>query len=125
MTVAITGVRSPRADQDGRRVLVDRLWPRGLAKDRADWDGWLKDVAPSTQLRTWWHHDPERQAEFAERYRAELASNPAVAQLRAWLVEYGTITLLTATHDPAASHLPVLRAVIEDADPSTPGPARP
>ena len=112
MNIAIRGVREPRGDDDGYRVLADRLWPRGLSKEHADWDRWAKEVAPSAELRTWWRHDEARRAEFAARYRAELDGNPVLDELRAAAIERGALTLLTATHDPAASHLPVLRDVL-------------
>jgi uncharacterized protein YeaO (DUF488 family) len=83
---------------DGRRVLVDRLWPRGLRKDAASWDEWLKDAAPSDELRKWYGHDPARFAEFAKRYRAELARTEALRTLRRYAAE-GPLTLLTATRD--------------------------
>jgi uncharacterized protein YeaO (DUF488 family) len=83
---------------DGRRVLVDRLWPRGLRKDAANWDEWLKDAAPSDELRKWYGHDPARFAEFAKRYRAELAHAEALRTLRRYAAE-GPLTLLTATRD--------------------------
>jgi len=83
---------------DGRRVLVDRLWPRGLRKESANWDEWLKDAAPSAELRTWYGHDPARFAEFAKRYRAELAHTEALRTLRGYAAE-GPLTLLTATRD--------------------------
>lgn len=94
---------------DGRRVLVDRLWPRGLAKERAHIDEWAKDVTPSNELRKWFHEDRDtRRAEFAERYRAELDDHAeAVDGLRAEGRGH-TVTLLTANKDPDTSHVPVL-----------------
>jgi len=71
------------AEQDGQRILVDRLWPRGLTKINAKIDLWLKDVAPSTELRHWFNHDPEKWPEFKKRYRAELQNNSAWSELRA------------------------------------------
>ncbi|WP_285664401.1 DUF488 domain-containing protein [Actinorhabdospora filicis] len=99
---------------DGRRILVDRLWPRGLAKERAHVDEWAKDVTPSNELRRWFHADRDaRRAGFEERYRAELDDHAeAVAALRAE-GERGTVTLLTATKDPGTSHVPVLLARLE------------
>ncbi len=91
----------------GTRVLVDRLWPRGLKKDGAPFDEWCKDVAPSTELRTWYGHDPERFAEFRRRYLAELQEPPAsdaLAQLRS----ESHLVLLTATKDVAHSAATVL-----------------
>lgn len=110
-------VRGESSDDDGTRVLVDRLWPRGLAKADAEYDEWAKDVAPSSELRKWYGHDPDRYDEFARRYRAELAEGaPAegVDRLRSAAAE-GPLTLLTATRDVDASHAPVLAAVIDEA----------
>ncbi|MFE0413382.1 DUF488 domain-containing protein [Streptomyces tendae] len=87
--------------QDGKRVLVDRLWPRGMSKERADLDEWLRDVAPSTDLRRWYHHDPERYDEFRRRYHAELEDpdhQAALERLRDLSAD-AKVTLLTATKD--------------------------
>ena len=100
---------SPEAS-DGQRVLVDRLWPRGLSKERADLDEWCKQVAPSTELREWYHHDPDRYEEFARRYRAELGEPEraaAFATLRE-LAEHGPLTLLTASRRSDISEATVL-----------------
>lgn len=99
-----------RASGDGYRVLVDRLWPRGLSKERADLDEWCKDVAPSTELRRWYAHDRERFDEFTRRYRIELADTEratALEHLRA-LLRRGNLMLLTATIDPDISEAAVL-----------------
>ncbi|GAA4089542.1 DUF488 domain-containing protein [Actinomadura miaoliensis] len=96
--------------QDGTRVLVDRLWPRGLSKDSARIDEWLKDVAPSTELRRWYGHDPSRYDEFCRRYEAELADEAhtkALDHLRE-LAASGPLTLLTATKDMDHSQVPTL-----------------
>ena len=93
------------------RVLVDRLWPRGVRKEGVPWDLWLKDVAPSDGLRRWYHAHPEGLEEFRLRYRAELGEGAAAAAL-ARLAELGTsraLALLTSRHDLAASHVPVVR----------------
>jgi uncharacterized protein YeaO (DUF488 family) len=111
----------PDAD-DGTRVLVDRIWPRGMTKARAALDEWCKDVAPSTELRKWYGHDPARFEEFARRYRLELADPEragALAHLRA-LASAGPLTLLTATKDPAISEASVLASMLAS---SAPGPA--
>lgn len=95
---------------DGTRVLVDRIWPRGLSKEKAALDEWCKNVSPSTELRTWYHHDPERFDEFGRRYRAELEEPEraeALRHLRA-LAEKRTLTLLTATKRPEISEAEVL-----------------
>ena len=98
------------APSTGHRVLVDRLWPRGVKKDGAPIDEWCKDAAPSTELRKWYGHDPERFAEFGERYRRELAETPAreaLEELRR-LAETGTVVLVTATKDVDPSAAAVL-----------------
>ena len=95
---------------EGTRVLVDRLWPRGLSKDKAHVDEWLKEVAPSTGLRKWYGHDPEKHEEFERRYLGELTDDDhaeAVARLRE-LVERGPVTLLTATKEVSSSEVPPL-----------------
>jgi uncharacterized protein YeaO (DUF488 family) len=99
------------------RVLVDRLWPRGLRKDSVDYDEWLKDVAPSTELRRWYGHVPERFADFSACYHRELAGSPAataVAHLRD-LAARQPLVLLTATRDVEHSGAVVLRTAVERA----------
>lgn len=101
---------------DGARVLVDRLWPRGLSKADAQLTEWCKDVAPSSELRRWFHHEGPRFAEFAERYREELAQEavqPALEGLRERAVQ-GPLTLLTATKDVSVSHVNVLVEVLRE-----------
>lgn len=95
--------------QDGRRVLVDRIWPRGLAKARAELDDWCKDVAPSTALRKWYGHDPARFDEFSRRYRDELEEpEPAEALQGLRRLARDRLTLLTATKDTDISAATVL-----------------
>jgi uncharacterized protein YeaO (DUF488 family) len=99
---------------DGTRVLVDRIWPRGLTKDKARLDLWLKQVAPSTELRKWYRHDPERFEEFGRRYREELEDAEraqALEHLRE-LTGSGTLTLLTATRHAEISEAEVLADLI-------------
>jgi uncharacterized protein YeaO (DUF488 family) len=99
---------------DGTRVLVDRVWPRGLTKDKARLDQWCKQVAPSTQLRKWYSHDPERFEEFDRRYREELKDAEralALEQLRE-LARSGTLTLLIATRHAEISQAAVLADLI-------------
>jgi uncharacterized protein YeaO (DUF488 family) len=101
---------SPASD-DGLRVLVDRIWPRGIRKDDADFDEWIKDVAPSTELRQWFGHDPQRYAEFRRRYLAELRDpqrKQAGQHIREASSAYKRTTLLTAARDPEHSHVAVL-----------------
>lgn len=99
----------PSAD-DGVRVLVDRLWPRGLTKERAELDLWPKDVTPSNELRKWYHAHPEEFEEFSKRYRTELQDQgEAIEQIRA---AGDVVTLLTAGKDVEHSQVPVLLGVL-------------
>lgn len=102
------------AVSDGHRVLVDRLWPRGVSKERAELDEWAKDVAPSPALRAEWHHHRERFDEFAARYREELDANPAVEQLLALGREHDRVTLLFGARDAQVNHAAVLLAWLGD-----------
>jgi len=100
---------------DGARVLVDRVWPRGLRKDALHLDDWIKDVAPSTELRTWYGHDPARFGEFRQRYLNELAGSPqraALGRLRALAAKGQPLTLLTATRDVDHSQAAVLARLL-------------
>jgi uncharacterized protein YeaO (DUF488 family) len=104
-------VYEPASAQDGARILVDRLWPRGVSKERAELDEWAKELSPSNELRKWYHADREgRFPEFAQRYAAELAAPEQQERLAALRerAESGTVTLLTGAADPAHSHLTVL-----------------
>lgn len=112
MALRIKRIYDDASADDGCRVLVDRLWPRGVAKERARLDAWLKDVAPSPALRTWWNHDPDRLDEFAVRYRVELDTDPdtvrALAGLRELAAEHPTTTLLYGAKDPHVNHARIL-----------------
>jgi uncharacterized protein YeaO (DUF488 family) len=102
----------PPSAEDGTRVLVDRLWPRGLRKSDATIDQWLKEVAPSTELRRWFGHEPSRWQEFRRRYRAELSHKPElVDELRA-MTRKGPITLVFAARDTLHNEATVLREVL-------------
>lgn len=112
--VQVRRVYEPLREQDGRRVLVDRLWPRGLSKDAAHLDAWLRDVAPSDELRRWYSHAPERFSEFEQRYRKEL-DEPTRKHVLDELCAHaraGRLTLLCATKDADRSNAAVLRAVL-------------
>lgn len=111
--IKIKRVYEPAERSDGYRVLVDRLWPRGLKKEAATLDVWLKDIAPSPTLRTWFGHKPEHFAEFSKKYKAELKVNPAVEQLRALASEHKTVTLLYGARDTEYNHAVVLAAYVE------------
>ncbi len=115
--LGIRRVYDPPSADDGYRVLVDRLWPRGVTRARAALDQWAKDVAPSPDLRTWWDHDPARLAEFARRYRAELDANPAVDALESLRRDHPRVTLLYAARDPEVNHAAVLRDYLLERDP--------
>jgi uncharacterized protein YeaO (DUF488 family) len=106
--IRIRRVYDPPERGDGARVLVDRLWPRGLSKDKAGLAAWLKDIAPSAELRAWFGHDPERFAEFSRRYRAELAGNEAAVDELRSLIAKGPVTLLYGAHDEAHNNAVVL-----------------
>ncbi|MFE4857570.1 DUF488 domain-containing protein [Streptomyces sp. NPDC056670] len=113
-------VYDPPEEADGVRVLVDRLWPRGLSKERAAVDEWPKDVTPSTELRRWYHEDRTRFAAFQERYEAELAGpeqTRALDRLSA-LAEGHALTLVTAVRDIDHSHVPTLLTVLGRSRPS-------
>ena len=107
MSVRIKRVYDEPAADDGERILIDRLWPRGISKEKAAFDEWMKEVAPTSELRKWFDHRPERWDEFKERYRAELQGNPAVEALRA-RVAAGKVTLLYGSRNREFNHAAVL-----------------
>ncbi len=109
-SVAIKRAYDPPSSQDGTRILVDRLWPRGISKKKAALDGWMKDVAPSPALRKWFDHQPERFKDFARRYRAELKGNPALDELHSLK---GKVTLIYGARDPRINHAIVLAKVLK------------
>src|SRR5690606_41978674 len=100
---------------DGTRVLVDRLWPRGVTKERAAVDWWAKELAPSHELRKWYGHRPERFEEFKERYAEEVSSREELAQLRE-LAESGTVTLVYAAKDEVRNQAAVLAQLLDAQD---------
>lgn len=112
--VGIARVYDDPTDDEGARILVDRLWPRGMHKDDPRVGHWEKDVGPSTELRRWYSHDPDRFAEFADRYRAELGTAECSAALEriTAAVRRGPVTLVTASRDLPISQAAVLRDVL-------------
>ncbi len=109
MRIAIKRIYDDPAPEDGSRVLVDRLWPRGMSKEAAEIDLWAKDLAPSTALRRWFDHDPDKFDDFAREYRAELAERAdAVERLLGSIDRRRPLTLLFAARDPAITHARVL-----------------
>ncbi|MCX7521238.1 DUF488 domain-containing protein [Microbacterium sp. STN6] len=113
MGVKIKRVYEQADAADGYRVLVDRLWPRGLKKENAAVDVWLKEVGPSNELRGWFAHKPERFAEFAERYASELDGNAAVEELRRLVAEQKVVTLVYSAHDEQHNQAVVLRDYLD------------
>lgn len=111
MSFAIKRVYDAPAPNDGTRILVDRLWPRGMTKEKAALDGWLKDAAPSTGLRRWFGHEADRFEEFSQKYKQQLAKEPesrkAVETLRE-MGRHGKVSLLYAARDPHINHAVVL-----------------
>lgn len=112
--VRVRRAYDPPEEADGTRVLVDRVWPRGLSKEKAHLDQWCKDVAPSTQLRKWYGHDPEKFTEFEARYHAELTAPDAAAALAGLrdIAEHGPLTLITASKRSDISQASVLAAML-------------
>ncbi|HEY5475027.1 MAG TPA: DUF488 family protein [Candidatus Limnocylindrales bacterium] len=98
---------------DGRRVLVERLWPRGLSKEKAAVDVWFKEVAPSTELRRWFGHDPAKWEEFRRRYREELRERPEELQSLRSLVEAGPVTFVYGSRDQEHNAATVLKELLE------------
>jgi uncharacterized protein YeaO (DUF488 family) len=110
--IQIKRVYDPPEAGDGVRILIDRLWPRGLSKAALKFDAWPKELTPSNELRKWYGHDPKLYAEFGRRYRSELAAHKiALAGLRA-MIKGRKATLLTATRELALSHATVLRDLL-------------
>lgn len=110
--VRLKRVYEEPAGTDGCRVLVDRVWPRGVRKEDASIDLWCKEVAPSTELRRWFGHEEQTFEEFAERYRAELAGSPALAALAALVRDRGTVTLVYGAKDTEHNQAVVLRDLL-------------
>ncbi len=130
MTVRIARAYDQPGPDDGRRVLVDRVWPRGRSREALHLDAWERDVAPSDELRHWFGHDPARWDEFQRRYRAELSRPAAAAILDALVASAatGTLTLVYGAHDEAHNQAVVLADVICErlaapGGPSGPAPA--
>ena len=112
--IEIKRIYDPAAAGDGFRVLVDRLWPRGISKQRAHLNAWDKQLAPSTELREWFAHEPSRMSEFRQRYLHELhAARPPELAALAKTSEKSRVTLLYAAHDPEINHAVVLKEAIE------------
>ncbi|PYR11084.1 MAG: hypothetical protein DMF99_09250 [Acidobacteria bacterium] len=111
-TVQVKRAYDPPSDNDGVRVLVDRLWPRGLSKTAAAVDLWLKDIAPSVTLRRWFNHDPSRWSEFTHRYGEELDAKKAAVAALIGAVRSGRVTLLFGARDPKHNNAAALYAYL-------------
>lgn len=112
--IRIKRAYEPYAREDGARFLIDRLWPRGMSKGKLRFDGWLKDIAPSTRLRQWFRHDPAKWPEFQKRYRAELRSHPDELRVLLDAARYGDVTLLYGAKDGEHNDAMVLRKFMEE-----------
>ncbi len=112
MSVRLKRAYEAPSKSDGKRILVDRLWPRGLTKEKAGIDTWLKGVAPSTELRQWFGHDPEKWNEFKQRYIAELKNNPDLNELKD-LARQGEVTLVYAARDEEHNEALVLKEILD------------
>lgn len=113
MSVRLKRVYETPARDDGTRILVERLWPRGLTKERAEVDVWMKDVAPSPELRKWFGHDPAKWREFQSRYRKELRERKDAVKSLADRCAGGRVTLVYAAHDEQHNAAVVLKSVLE------------
>ena len=114
--VRIKRVYEPPSSHDGTRILVDRLWPRGLKKSGASIAQWMKEIAPSGELRKWFGHDPARWEEFRSRYRAELRGKPELLDELRDLAKKGPLTLVYSAHDEAHNQAVVLREALLHGD---------
>ncbi|HZU10642.1 MAG TPA: DUF488 domain-containing protein [Pseudacidobacterium sp.] len=103
----------PASPHDGRRFLVERLWPRGIRKEDLLLDDWIKDAAPSTELRKWFHHDPEKWKEFQRRYFTELDSRPEVLAPILKAARHGCVTLIFSSHDAEHNNAVALKSYLE------------
>lgn len=115
--IRLKRIYEPKAKQDGFRILVERLWPRGVRKDEAGIDRWLKDVAPSKELRQWFSHDPEKWKEFRKRYYAELREKGDVLSDLKSHVQEGNVTFIYASRDEQHNSAVVLKDFLEGVSP--------
>lgn len=112
MSIRIKRIYEPVSEDDGCRLLVDRLWPRGIRKEEARIDAWMKDIAPSAPLRKWFGHDPEKWTAFRARYKAELKGSPVLDELRQQVRDCRTVTLLYAAKEEQYNHARVLQQLL-------------
>ncbi len=108
-TIHLKRAYEPAEPSDGKRILVERLWPRGITRDEAALESWAKDVSPSPELRTWYSHDPEKWPEFQKRYRAELEANPEAVEALRKTIGRGPVTFMYAAKDEERNSAALLR----------------
>lgn len=113
MTIRIKRVYEEPEESDGRRILVDRLWARGLSKEKAKVDLWVKEIAPSTELRRWYGHNPKKWTEFKSRYAAELETNPGIVEEILGEVQAGVVTILYSSKEEQLNNAVALKEYIE------------
>ncbi len=113
MEIKIKRAYDSPSDDDGYRILVDRLWPRGISKEKAKVDFWPKELAPSTELRRWYGHDPEKWSEFKSRYFAELDGNPELANELLEYVLKGTVTFIYSSKEQRLNNAVALKEYVE------------
>jgi uncharacterized protein YeaO (DUF488 family) len=114
MNVKIKRIYEPYSENDGFRILIDRLWPRGMNKEKAHIDKWVKEVAPSTALRKWFNHEPYKWDQFRIKYHSELNSSSALKELFPYINENKTVTLLFGSKEEKYNHAIVLQQFITD-----------
>ncbi len=112
--LSIKRIYDDPSPDDGYRVLVDRIWPRGVSKEDAAFGAWIKEIAPTAELRKWFGHDPKQFAEFRERYRAELDDNPAIETTCAAIAAHKHVALLYGAHDREHNQAVVLKEYLEN-----------
>jgi uncharacterized protein YeaO (DUF488 family) len=117
MSIKIKRVYEQASGDDGTRILVDRLWPRGVSKEKAKVDLWLKDIAPTTELRKWFGHDPGKWTRFRDRYETELRNNKDLVEIVAGKAAHGTVTLIYAARDEEHNEAVVLKKFLERTQP--------
>lgn len=110
--ILIKRIYNAPSERDGYRVLVDRLWPRGISKENAALDEWMKDIAPSTKLRQWFSHDPDKWDEFCDRYRTELKNKPDLMDHLRQKSGEGTVTLLYGSRETQYNHARLLQTIL-------------
>jgi uncharacterized protein YeaO (DUF488 family) len=114
MDIKIKRVYEPYAEDDGPRILVDRLWPRGIKKENAHIDRWFKEIAPSNELRKWYNHDPEKFEAFCQKYRDEIDKTKTFPELMDYIKQHKTVTLVFSSKELALNNAVVLKIIIDD-----------